>query len=304
MIVEYPRFEKLRIDHINDISSIIKTFPPYSDFNFVSLFSYDIDGFCEISLLNNNLVVKYGDYITGEPFFTFIGNNRIVDTVNTLIYRCKDYGIKTELNLLPEDCIKKDIPELESKYDLFEDENNHDYVLSVKSMIELGGKDLKTKRSRINSFKQKYPNHEVKLINISQSQVQEDIHDLFCKWANYMGKTDEDTIIEMKALTKLQNYAFNFNLVSLGIYDEEKLIAFSINEVVHDRYYMAHFGKYDKTYTGIFPYMEHVTAIQMSKFGCEYMNYEQDMGLPGLREAKKGWKPVFYLKKYTLTIKK
>jgi hypothetical protein len=43
-----------------------------------------------------------------------------------------------------------------------------------------------------------------------------------------------------------------------------------------------------------------MTAEKLLKEKYEYMNCEQDLGLPGLRLSKQALRPHFYLKKYTL----
>ena len=61
---------------------------------------------------------------------------------------------------------------------------------------------------------------------------------------------------------------------------------------------MGHFGKIDEDCPGLFQYLECVTAQYLKKRGCKYMNYEQDLGLPGLRESKISWGPSFFLKNH------
>ena len=68
MITNFPNFKKLGLEDKPLIESFVKRYLPYSDFNFVSLWSYDTDNSYEISYLNKNLVIKQDDYITNEPF--------------------------------------------------------------------------------------------------------------------------------------------------------------------------------------------------------------------------------------------
>lgn len=73
MIPEFPQFKVLELSDKGDIEVFTKKFPPYSDFNFVSMWSWDIKGDMRISQLNDNLVVRFTDYLTGNPFFSFFG---------------------------------------------------------------------------------------------------------------------------------------------------------------------------------------------------------------------------------------
>lgn len=65
MISEFPQFKKLELADKKDIEKFTSKFPPYSDFNFVSMWSWDIRGEMRVSQLNGNLVVRFTDYLTG-----------------------------------------------------------------------------------------------------------------------------------------------------------------------------------------------------------------------------------------------
>lgn len=57
MIPEFPEFKKLELSDEEKIEKITKKFPPYSDFNFVSMWSWNIYNTVTISQLKKNLVV-------------------------------------------------------------------------------------------------------------------------------------------------------------------------------------------------------------------------------------------------------
>ena len=76
MLPEFPKFKSIDLTDKKEIEEINKKFPPYSDFNFVSMWCWDIKGEMHISILHDNLVVKFTDYLTGDPFFSFFGNNK------------------------------------------------------------------------------------------------------------------------------------------------------------------------------------------------------------------------------------
>ncbi|MEJ0042787.1 MAG: hypothetical protein WDM81_11525 [Rhizomicrobium sp.] len=55
---------------------ITRRFPPYSDFNFLNLYSWDAGERVRLSSLNGNLVIRFADYLTDEPFYMFLGPHR------------------------------------------------------------------------------------------------------------------------------------------------------------------------------------------------------------------------------------
>jgi hypothetical protein len=106
---------------------------------------------------------------------------------------------------------------------------------------------------------------------------------------------------EEKAFSRLCNLQNAFNLVSIGLWAENRLIGFSVNEAVHDGYYMGHFGKTDGTGAGLSDLLEHETAAMMEPQGCTHLNLQEDLGLEGLRSYKQSLRPICFLKKYIVT---
>ena len=91
------------------------------------------------------------------------------------------------------------------------------------------------------------------------------------------------------------------NTISVGIFIKEKLVAFIINELTHNDYAIIHFDKSDIAFVGISSYMRQVSAKILNEKGYTHINFEQDLGIIGLREAKQQLRPAFFLKKYLIT---
>ena len=67
-----------------EIEKITSDFPPYSDFNFVSLWCWNLTNKTQLSLLNDNLVIRMEDYTTADIFYMFIGQSKIKNTIEIL----------------------------------------------------------------------------------------------------------------------------------------------------------------------------------------------------------------------------
>lgn len=303
MIPVFPHFKKLTLGDKEDIENIVKKYPPYSDYSSISLWNYNIQDKNEISLLNNNLVIKFHDYQTLEPFYSFLGNNEVKNTINTLLEHAKIEGITQELRLIPEIVVSTQ-DNIYNNYYLREDRDNFDYILSIDELTKLKGNKYGPKRNFINRFIKKHPDHVVTILNIKNPQVQQEIKILFCEWEKKQKRTRDETENELIALKRFLKSPTQVNLVSIGVYIDKTLVGFSINEIGHDQHGFLHFEKADIAYTGIFQYLKHVTALHLEKEGCLYINYQQDLGILGLRKAKQAWYPIRYLKKYTVAYKK
>src|SRR3989344_5884162 len=106
---QFPQFKKLELSDKEEIEKFTGQFEPYSDFNFVSLYSWNTKDEFKICFLNGNFVVRFLDYDSLVPFYTFLGNTRVLDTLDTLTELAKSEGITTTLKMIPEVNLEKEL---------------------------------------------------------------------------------------------------------------------------------------------------------------------------------------------------
>lgn len=299
MIPEFPTFKKLEITDKKVIEDFTKQYPPYSDYNFTSLWSWNTKDEVRVSILNGSLVIKFTDYITGEPFYSFLGSNETDDTVRRLLHWVKSTGLTPILKLFPEHSTHN----INSRDIIInEDFDNFDYILSVPEMMTYKGNKLGAKRNFVNRFKKRYRS-TTHILDLNDEIVQKKIKDLFLLWAKHKNFSHEDTENEFAALSRVFSVAQYSQFITVGIFSNENLIGFSIIEIVGNGYAILHFEKADTvSYVGIYPYVMQETAKAILSKGCEFLNYEQDLGIPGLKKCKESYQPCAYLKKYILTV--
>lgn len=301
MIPEFHIFKRLELNDQSEINSLVSQYPPYSDYNFLSLWNYDTENLTEISILNGNLVVRFTDYITSKPFYSFIGDNKIGDTVSALLTLSGDKKLPRELSLIPEisNVKNNDLRNL----NIMEDLDNFDYILSVDEIAKLEGNKYRGKRNFVNRFIREYGKVPIVSLNLQNTQAQQQIEDLFFTWEKQKQKPRSETEHELTAIRRLFLAATKVQVVPMGIYIKNKLAAFILNEVSHQQYAVIHFEKADIDYVGISSYLKQAAAKKMNDLGCKYINYQQDLGIEGLRKSKLSWRPVFFLKKYKISQK-
>ena len=296
-IPTFPEFKPLEIDDRQEIELLTRRYPPYSDFNFVNLFCYDITGDCKISFLNGNLVVRFRDYVTLDPFYSFLGRNNVPETIEHLIAFSVEQGMLPALRLVPEVCIRE--AGLDS-VDILEDPTSADYIIESANLVALESPRWHSKRKAASKFRRTYPHHVLKQLDLTCPQTQEQIMDLFNIWAERRRKGRHETQIEMTAIERILRHAHYFQLISLGAFIDGRLEGFTVNEIVHDNHYMGHFGKTNPDCTGLSVVLESETARIMATHGCTHMNYQQDLGLDGLKRYKHSWHPSAHLRKFIL----
>jgi hypothetical protein len=294
-----PQFKKLTLSDKGFFEAFTSKFEPYSDFNFTSLYSYDTRNYCEFAEYTGNLLIKYRDYITEEPFYSFIGDNNIQETVELLMDLSDKSGISPTLKLVPEDSVMAD-PLLCTEFKITEDRDSFDYILSIRSIVDLTGNKFYKHKNVINRFKATYPEYELRDLDFNDPCVREDVLKMVVRWAELTSHSKEETQNELNAVSRVMDAHKSFELISLGVYVDDQMVAFSMEEALPNEYAIAHFGKADKNYIGVYKLIEHESAKLLLAKGCKWLNYEQDLGIEGLRRTKELWYPVKYLKKYTI----
>lgn len=301
MLPIFPNFKKLELNDYQDFRSITSQFLPYSDFNFVSAFSYNVAEEMEISSLNNNLVMKFTDYLdTDKKFFSFIGKNQIIETVRSLIKTSKEQYLGSKISLIPEGCIKDYLEQIQQEFNYSEDSNNHDYICSTSEWSSLDNyKDL---AKEVRRFESLYENFEHTRLDLHDSNTVQIIFKLFDIWTQNCAQTQEECEIEKKAIERFISLKDTCPTFCYGVYVDEQLIEFEFAEIdqYHPEYAISHFAKFNKFYKNSNVFAFHKLCEALLKQNCQYINIEQDLGFERLRHTKQKWQPIFFLKKYSI----
>jgi len=301
VIPAFPMFKRLDLADQVEISAFVRNFPPYSDFNFTSLYCYNIHDDCEVSFHQGNLVVKMRDYITGQPFYTFLGANDVDVTIIALLSRSKSDGVEPTLRLIPE-CVVSLLPQNSNcTWVIREDRNSFDYIYNVANLNTLAGPAYREKRSNIARFRRTHPEFRTMTVDLKDVSVRREIETLLHLWQTNKCRSDTDVEIEFAAIHRCFECVRYFGAMSLGLVVDGVLVAFEVSETIHDGYAVGHFLKADPMCKFASDVMQFEMVKEQVARGCQWFNCEQDLGIPGLRQSKQSWRPLTLLKKYTIS---
>ncbi len=302
MLPQFPNFKKIELSDKETIEKFTNQYPVYSDFNFTSMWSWNIKGEMELSLLNNNLIVKFTDYINGNYFLSFLGENNTTDTTLTLLNFSKEKSFEPILKLVPETSIK----ELNHDKIIIEEDRDHfDYILDLKMLSDYDHSLLRDHAS----FKRRIIDEHgsclsVRVLDVSDKNEQENILVLTKIWAKNKVIENKDFLPSLHdVMEKYFTQQDYINVISVGIFYKDTLIAFTINELLKNDFSVCHFMKADNSYKGIYSYLVSETSKCLINNGIKYINFEQDLGLKNLRQAKKTYNPIDFLKKYKISLR-
>jgi len=297
MIPEFPDFKNFELSDKEEVEkNFTNKFSPHSDFNFTSLWLWDIDGKMMLSQLNGNLVVFFQDYVSNNPFLSFIGNNLVEETAATLLeYSKKSHNVEY-LKFVPEE-IAKSLPS--DKFVVTPDKDSYDYIYHIPDLANMNILRDNSFGKNIRKFVETHPDYAVKEYFI-HTAPQEECENLFGRWASNKNIENYFEINEFRAFKRLfQISADNIRIICL--YMDKTLVGFTVYEMLPNNFVMSHFAKADKNYhKSINDILNWEEARNLTAKGMKHFNWEQDLGIPGLRQSKEKYNPCFFLEKFII----
>ncbi len=289
----FPVFKFIGIEDKSIIENITKDFDHYSDFNFVSLMTWNINRSSKYSIYDGNLILKLRDYGSKKYVYSILGHN--ID--DNFLHILKNQEKCTRLDLVPEVVRHK----LRSGY-VCEDRDNFDYVYKIDKLFNLEGSEFRKFRRSLNSFNKDGSLFvEYKYLNTSNELEIKQIVKLCKQWKVIRGRGFSESSNEYYAIKRAIKYISQLNLSVVCFSINEELVGFVIFEVIGN-YSILHFEKCDTRITGLGYFIKYQTINILKDLGVKTLNYEQDLGILGLRQAKISMNPDTYLKKFSIFI--
>ena len=175
------------------------------------------------------------------------------------------------------------------------DDGNDEYIYKTETLAGLHGSKLSKKRNLISQFERLCSPYEIREINAGDCETIRKLNDEWRREHQDMQSIEN----EQKALAAaLSGYA-ELGLHGLILLSGGKIEAFAIFSPINSDSWTVHFEKARSDCKGA----AQVINQQTAKFligKCSYINREQDLGIPGLRQAKQSYMPDLMLKDYLL----
>lgn len=198
----------------------------------------------------------------------------------------------------------RDIARLESvfpnTFEFSEDIDSSDYVYKTEDLIQLTGKKYHSKRNHINRFQELY-NWEYHTMT---PDFRHECAEMFDRWCDSKADSIPNIDEQRCAVGRLLDNWEILSIVGGCITVDGKMAAFSFGEPLGDgsRAAVIHLEHADTEFEGSFPMInQQFLKHEWSNF--ELVNREEDMGLEGLRRAKRSYKPCLMTKKFIARLK-
>jgi hypothetical protein len=184
-------------------------------------------------------------------------------------------------------------------YRIISDRDNSDYVYSVRDLAGLAGRRYAKKRNQIKHCLQRYHcvYEPIGPKNISECLAMQDgwCHIRNCGYSP--GLTNENLAIS----ELFANYAALDNLIGGAIRVDGEIMAYAVGEELQPATAVCHFEKSIPDIAGLGQLINQWFSKHGLR-GFDYVNREQDLGIPGLRQAKESYFPHHMVDKYSLLL--
>jgi len=177
------------------------------------------------------------------------------------------------------------------------DRDSYDYVYRVRDLVELPGRHYDGKRNQIKKFEQAVTARYMPLTGdlVSEAALMQDL------WCERRACEDnlELSAEDLAVKTLLANWD-ELDVFGGALLDGDEVIAFTVAEPLIADTAVCHFEKADTNYPGVYQALNREFAREaLGAFA--FVNREQDLGVPGLRQAKLSYRPAMLWEKFSLS---
>ena len=221
------------------------------------------------------------------------------ESLRETIFKAKDIfeeqGYPFSLRLVPahlREIISEAVPEL-----VWEDDRpNYDYIYRTEDLINLSGRKYHTKKNHLNYFKKTFQYQYIKLT----SDMAEDAMRFIAEF-NARKDVPEHEMELLRMEEEAMRDVFE-NLEAVGyragaILLDGKIEALAVGGRLGDDMITEHIEKANSTIRGLYQAINN-EFCKNEAADVTYINREEDMDIPNLREAKLSYRPVILLEKY------
>ncbi len=241
--------------------------------------------------------------LTNTGSYDILNLRKVIMTVKEMF---DDRGLNMVMGFIPESLLA--IFE-EAVGDIFEfsyDRDDDEYVYLREDLATLKGRKLHNKKNHLNHFLKNYEYTYEGITKENLAEVEAFIH---AKNDYILQDTPEDYMDilerENEAIVELLKLLDTGRLLTGVIRVEGNIVAVTIGEYANTKKHdnvIVHVEKADDRLRGLYQAINWEFVRNLPE-DVIYVNREEDMGMPSLRQAKEGYKPHHMSKKYVAMAK-
>ena len=293
-------FKPLTLQDKDLFNSYLK---PYTfltcEYSFTNLYIWRKGCGIEYAMYKDVIIIRRLDIDNSYNFFQPIGYEKkdLKEIIDVLIV----YSQENNFNFIFKNVERPFMEELKTLYEddfiIEEDRDNFDYIYESEKLILLPGKNYHNKKNHYNSFIKNYDfyTEPLSLENLEEciTASKEWCHKNDCK--GYL-------LYELRAIQDILINKDKLDFIGMVVYVDNKIAAFTLGEIMNDDMAIVHIEKADSDVKGLYAYINK-TFVENYLSSVPFINREQDLGVEGLRKAKKSYLPIKLEPKYAIKVK-
>ena len=185
------------------------------------------------------------------------------------------------------------------KFRFHPDRDSFDYVYKIEDLAFLKGKRYQSKRNFCNRFWSANP--YCQLVSITSENLSQ-VQTMLERWYHERLQADpyQDFLLEQLALNRAFEHWEQLGMEGIALMDGEQVIAFSMASPLGNDTFDVHFEKALDAADGAYAAINQGFARYLLKKypNVQWLNREDDLGIPGLRKAKLSYHPDHMVEKY------
>ncbi len=178
-----------------------------------------------------------------------------------------------------------------------ESPDDFDYLYRTEDLATLPGKAYHSKKNHISAFSRA---HEWTFEPLRESNIPA-FEALSKEWCEEKGGCDHSLDSEACAIRRVLKNPQAFSLSGGLLRVEGRPVAFTLGSPISSSVFDIHVEKALSAFSGAYAVINREFAATLTRY--EFLNRENDMGIEGLRRAKRSYRPVEVLTKYLCEIR-
>lgn len=268
----------------------------------VSMFSQS-EKYGDSVCIRDNVLYTLRSHLCDDTYRVYLAplcaDNLMKDAFARILTDAESYGKKVKFVTLTERAANMLEDAFHGRFDYEENRDMAEYIYRAAQMAEFSGKELRKRRAEVHTFWNIYGEH-ASITPIRHEDIPSCL-EYEQKWlADNLETHDKDTLLRDARMIDMQMAKYDaLHLSGVILRIDDEIRGFCYGTKLGNTYDVI-VEKADRSVPHSFKVLRMESAKQCAA-DCEFVNMEEDVGLPGLRALKMAYKPEFLLQKMIAT---
>jgi len=295
---EFPNFKPIELKDRDYIHDLIWTYQSeVSELTFTNMYIWWHYYRVRWARLDESILFLC-DVKKEDPFFlTPVGQEPRLKTAETALLWLRDQGIQSP-SLKRVDTRLVDELKHYSGFNIRPTRDHFDYIYRTRDLIDLSGRKYHKKKNHFNRFQKKY---KFEYVPMTEKWIKECV-EVLKRWCDFRECREND--IMRAEFESVHEALYNFsdlNIFGGIILIQGSVEAFTMGEQLNQKTAVIHVEKANPKIPELFTMINQQFCFHALK-DIPFINREQDLGEPGLRQSKLSYHPFHFVEKFEVNL--